>query len=56
MATVVSFRPPQGLRSVLQAVADSERRSMSQMIEILLEEALKARGKWPVAGQAEEEE
>jgi hypothetical protein len=45
--TVVSFRPAPELRAAIGALAVADRRSMAQMIEILLEEALKARGCWP---------
>lgn len=37
------------LWNVLQAIAKEERRSMAQTVIILLEEALRARGKWDAA-------
>jgi hypothetical protein len=40
----ISFRPSAGLREVLQRLADKDRRSLSQTIELLLEESLKAKG------------
>lgn len=48
--TVFSLRPSPELRGVIEAEAAAERRSLAQMAEILLEEALAARGKWPVGG------
>ena len=45
---VMSLRPSADLRAVIQELADDERRSLAQMAEILLEEALKGRGRWPV--------
>lgn len=36
-----------GLRSIIQQMADSERRSLSSMVRILIEEGLKERGKFP---------
>lgn len=44
---VVSFRPEAPLRIAFTSLAKRERRSMAQMIEILLEEALTHRGLWP---------
>lgn len=44
---VASFRPKPPMRAVLQQLADDERRSVAQIIEILLEEAMTARGLWP---------
>lgn len=36
-----------GLRGIIQRLAEEERRSLSQMVRILIEEALRARGKYP---------
>lgn len=41
--TVVSFRPPAEMRARLIELAESERRSVAQIIEFLIEEALRAR-------------
>ena len=50
--TVMTFRPAAALRDAVQALALAERRSASVLLEILVEEALAARGKWPPAGGA----
>ena len=44
---VVSFRPDAPLRAAIQELAEAERRSVAQVVEILLEEALAARKLWP---------
>lgn len=41
---LVSLRPPIALRNAVAALAKRERRSLSQMAMILLEEALQGRG------------
>lgn len=43
---IMSVRAPDELANVLRQVADEERRSISQMITILVEEALVVRGRW----------
>jgi hypothetical protein len=43
----MSFRPSADLRAAIEAEAKDDRRSAASMLEILVEEALKARGKWP---------
>lgn len=48
-STVVSFRPEQVVRAVLQGVAESQRRSVAQVVVLLLEKALEADGLWPTA-------
>lgn len=40
-----------GLRGIIQRLADEERRSLSQMVRILIEEALQARGRYNSARQ-----
>ena len=47
--TVVSFRPEAALRAALQAVAAEQRRSVAQVVVLLLEKALAADGLWPPA-------
>jgi hypothetical protein len=47
--TVVTFRPATTLRAAVETLAQAERRSLGLMVEILLEEALAARGHWPPA-------
>jgi hypothetical protein len=49
--TVVSFRPRTVIKDIVQARADHERRSLARMVEILLEEALIARGLWTPEGE-----
>ena len=49
-STVVSFRPDAALRGVLQSVADKQRRSVAQVVILLLEQALTVDGLWPPAG------
>jgi hypothetical protein len=44
---VISFRPGDDLRAILQQLAHEERRSLSQMLVILAEEALAVRKRWP---------
>lgn len=52
---LVSFRPDHGIRHALQRLADQQRRSLSQMAVLLLEEALAAKGLWPPqAGQGDQ--
>ena len=41
--TVVSFRPPPDFLEKLRALAKGERRSVAQLVQILLEEAIQAR-------------
>lgn len=58
---IMSFRPETSLRDAIQSIADAERRSLSQVVEILVEEALRSRGKWPpiagpLADQGEQKE
>jgi len=48
--TVMTFRPAAALRDAVHALAKAERRSASVTLEILVEEALAARGRWPPAG------
>ena len=45
---VMSFRTNPKLRAAIELAARLERRSQSQMIEMLLEEALARRGLWSV--------
>ena len=52
-STVVSFRPDATLRGVLQSEADKQRRSVAQLVVLLLEQALKANGLWPAKGDQE---
>ncbi len=40
----IAFRIKPSLKRALQAAAESDRRSVSAMVEVLLEESLKARG------------
>lgn len=44
---VVAFRPGPELRAALLALATKDKRALSTMVEILVEEALAARGVWP---------
>lgn len=44
---VISLRPPTDMRDILTRLAREERRTMSQMILLLLEDALEAKGLWP---------
>jgi hypothetical protein len=46
---VVSFRPEPALRAALRAVAARQRRSVAQVVVLLLEKALEADGEWPPA-------
>jgi cytochrome c553 len=46
---VLSARPTAEMRRVLQAYAKRERRSVSQVVLLLLERALAAEGLWPPA-------
>jgi len=39
-----------GLRGIIQQLADEDRRSLSSMVRILIEEGLRARGKYPQSG------
>lgn len=52
--TVVSFRPEHALRAALQAVASAQRRSVAQVVVLLLEKALEADGLWPPAAKGED--
>jgi hypothetical protein len=49
---VMSVRPPDPMRRVITELARGERRSLSQTILFLLEEALAARGLWPPPDQS----
>ena len=42
---MVSFRPPADLREQIVAIATTERRSVAQVVQILVEEAIEARAK-----------
>lgn len=44
---VVSIRPEPQMRDVIEQLAKKERRKLSPMILLLVEEALVARGLWP---------
>ena len=44
---VISFRPPRSMREAIERLASADRRSLSQMVELLVEAALAARGEWP---------
>jgi hypothetical protein len=46
---LLSLRPSAALRAAVQRLAGLERRSTSQMLVLLAEEALGARGLWPPA-------
>ena len=46
---VMSFRPPADIRTAIKALAAKERRSDAQIVQILVEEALQARGLWKPA-------
>jgi hypothetical protein len=48
---LVGLRLPDDVREIVQQLADSERRSLSQMCWILVEEALAARRLWPTSEQ-----
>lgn len=48
---LVSFRPPSALRETLQQLADEQRRSLSQICLLLVEEALTSKGLWPPRSQ-----
>lgn len=52
---LVSVRPTPALADVLKRLAQEERRSVSQIVVLLLEEALKAKKLWPPPGQPPEE-
>ena len=41
-----------GLRSIIQQMAHQERRSLSSMVRILIEEGLRVRGKYPQPDQS----
>ena len=43
---IMSFRPPDDLRDVIVSLAKTERRSVAQVVQILVEEALTQRGPW----------
>lgn len=45
---VIGFRATPEMRAVIEALADEERRKVAQMLAILVEDALVARGKWPL--------
>jgi hypothetical protein len=47
---VVSFRPPAELRAVLLDLARKERRTVAMVVQLMMEEALAAKGLWPPAG------
>lgn len=47
LVKAIAVRPPQDVRDAIQAEADRERRSLSQMALILIEEALQARQRLP---------
>jgi hypothetical protein len=47
---VVGFRPPSAMRDILRELAHKERRTVSKMLELLMEEALVARALWPPTG------
>lgn len=49
---IMSFRPPDDLRQAVVDLAVAERRSVAQVVQILVEEAMQARGLWePPAGE-----
>lgn len=43
---IMAFRPGDALREAVTTLAKSERRSVAQVVQILVEEALAARGLW----------
>lgn len=45
--TQIALYPSDELADAVRALADTERRTVSQMAAVLLEEALDARGLWP---------
>jgi hypothetical protein len=50
---VIAFRPDEPLREALRRAADADQRSMAHIVEILVQEALTARGEWPPAVDAD---
>ena len=43
----MTIRIPQAMKDALQRLSDSERRSFSQMVLVVLEKYLEARHEWP---------
>jgi hypothetical protein len=43
----IGFRPEEGVRDILARLALADQRSLAHMTEILVKEALVARGFWP---------
>ena len=51
LRAIMSFRPGEELRSVVESLSASERRTVSSMLMILVEEALAGRNLWPKEGR-----
>jgi hypothetical protein len=47
---IVSCRPPAEMRAILLELARQERRTVSQVVQFLLEDALTAKKLWPPTG------
>jgi predicted transcriptional regulator len=43
----MTIRIPQAMKDALQRLSDSERRSFSQMVVLVLEQYLESRHEWP---------
>lgn len=47
----LTIRIPAALKSAVERVAEAERRTVSQMVELILEQYLEERDEWPPAGE-----
>jgi hypothetical protein len=52
--SMMAFRPPADVRAAIEGLASRERRSVAQVLQFLVEEALQARGLWQPADAGEE--
>ncbi len=46
----ITIRIPQPLKEAMERAAETERRTLSQMVELALEQFLEARREWPPRG------
>jgi len=53
---LISYRPPQAVRSAIERLAARERRTTTQMLNILVEDALAARGEIKLPGEPPKED